>query len=547
MQSVDQKKTVIHGWHIEKLIGEGSFGRVYSVVKKEYGGEEYTAALKHISIPRDEKEHEEGYINGFFSSEESAKKYYESKLVTIRAEIRMMYQFQGHTHIVSYQSHDVVEKENGGFDIYIVMEKLTPLPKAMKKKGGAQREDIIKIGLDICDALSFVHTKKTLHRDIKPENIFYHEDNEFYKLGDFGVSRVLGQAERVTIAGTPNYMAPEIYKHEEANRTADIYSLGIVLYRLANGNRAPFLPASKEENITREKEEEAFKKRLNGEAVPDIDGVDEPLMRVIQKACAAKPEDRFQSADEMANALRACEGDPTIIIPPSPKPVPEEPPKIEPPEQGEDSSKNKKSEDSREQEGKEPVSADEKLESNQKGKKNFFRKLSEKLRKNKKPEEKITPSPSRRIIRQRKSILQLQLPLLYYPRRKDPPTGPQFNDFASDYFQQQPNAVIPDPFQPGKSSFTYQGFDGNGSSWPYLHNLVGTNPQNSYGGESPFGTNSFNGVKGTNSLLGIGNWPEENGGNSSFYQQPSSSSYSSLNRSRRKKQKPESDIDNHWG
>lgn len=316
-------------WEIVDQLGRGSFSKVYSVVKKE-SGVTYEAAVKHISIPKDEDELYDGKNKGYYSTIAQAESYYKESYTRLQTEITLMYDLQGYSHIVNYQAHETIKKDDmPGYDVFIRMEKLKPLNQVWAEKGGLNRSDVIKVGLDMCDALKIVHEKNILHRDIKVENVFY--KNGEYKLGDFGVSRILNHTDKVTTAGTPSYMAPEVYRYEGVNHTADIYSLGIMLYRLLNGNRAPFLPADSRVTITADLDAEAFDRRMTGEPLPVLPNVDERLMRVILKACDFHAINRYQSAGEMERALRGClAGEPvppetpyhgrsneTVIIPPN--------------------------------------------------------------------------------------------------------------------------------------------------------------------------------------------------------------------------------------
>ena len=94
----------------------------------------------------------------------------------------------------------------------------------------------------MCNALELCEKRGIIHRDIKPDNIFIN-DNGDYKLGDFGVARQLEKSSTfMSRRGNQAYMAPEVYKGEWYGEKADIYSLGLVLYRLLNNSRIPFMP-----------------------------------------------------------------------------------------------------------------------------------------------------------------------------------------------------------------------------------------------------------------------------------------------------------------
>ena len=99
-------------------------------------------------------------------------------------------------------------------------------------------EDVLRLGIDLCRALEYCQKQNIIHRDIKPENIFVSRFGEF-KLGDFGIARNWDRgASGLSKKGTFSYMAPEMYKGEEYDSRADIYSLGIVLYKLRKQSSA---------------------------------------------------------------------------------------------------------------------------------------------------------------------------------------------------------------------------------------------------------------------------------------------------------------------
>ena len=163
-----------------------------------------------------------------------------------------------------------------------------------------------RLGMDICRALDLCGKYQIIHRDIKPENIFVSELGDF-KLGDFGIART---AEKTMSAmsrkGTYTYMAPEVYKGEAYNASVDQYSLGIVLYRLLNDYRAPFLPAAPNP-ISFTDREEAQNRRMRGEPFPNPAHASGEMAAVIRKACAFYPQDRFASAADMGEALKQLE------------------------------------------------------------------------------------------------------------------------------------------------------------------------------------------------------------------------------------------------
>jgi serine/threonine protein kinase len=219
-----------------------------------------------------------------------------------------MSKLKGHSHIVSYEDHEVIPHgDEIGWDILIRMELLTPLKKHTDLQK-ISRDEVVRLGVDLCKALEKCQKEDIIHRDIKPENIFVSADNN-YKLGDFGVARTIEKTTgSFTQIGTPPYMAPEVHIGGKYSSCIDIYSLGLTMYRLLNRNRMPFLPAFPK-NIEAGDEEIAISKRIKGNKMkPPLDA-DKKLAEIVLKACAHKPQDRYQKPSEMREALEAIQRD----------------------------------------------------------------------------------------------------------------------------------------------------------------------------------------------------------------------------------------------
>ena len=288
-------------WTIEEKMGSGSFGTVYKA-KKEELGKTYYAAIKHISLPKDQDELDELRREGNITTTESIKEYYKDTIDDLIKEIEIMYELRANENIVDYQDHLIIEKENQlGFDIYIRMELLTPLDKYLERNP-IDEATVTKIGIDISKALEVCHKHNLLHRDIKPANIFIN-DKGIFKLGDFGVAKKLEKTTfNMSKKGTFNYMSPEIYKGDIADIRSDIYSLGIVMYRMLNNNRAPFID-SNTTIIKASDNEQALIKRMNGELLPEIEGINKNLLNVINTACSYTKENRYSNPKDMKNDL----------------------------------------------------------------------------------------------------------------------------------------------------------------------------------------------------------------------------------------------------
>ena len=294
-----EKKVLWPGWETVRLIGRGSFGAVYEIERDVFGHKE-RAALKVITIPQSESDIDELLNDGY--AEESITTRFEDYLHDIVREYSLMADMKGCANIVYCDDVRYIQHDNGmGWDIYIKMELLTALPKALGKS--VSDEQVVKIGTDLCSALAFCEKRNLLHRDIKPQNVFVASDGT-YKLGDFGIAKTAERTTSGTKTGTYKYMAPEIYNNQPYGGKADIYSLGLVLYWLLNDRRTPFLPLPPV-TPTSSEEDKARARRFRGEPIPAPVHGSEELKRIILKACAYDPNDRYQSADEMLRELNA--------------------------------------------------------------------------------------------------------------------------------------------------------------------------------------------------------------------------------------------------
>ena len=301
MDEYRKYEPIFGSWYLSRSIGKGSFGKVFEITREEFG-ETYKAALKIISVPQDDEDIRTRMADG--ADLASVSEYYKSILKEIVNENRIMSRLKGTSNIVSYEDHQIIPHEDGiGYDILIRMELLTPLLDRMIERSLTE-QDVVRLGIDICRALELCHKKNIIHRDIKPQNIFI-SDNGDYKLGDFGISRTMEKTiGGMSKKGTPKYVAPEVFKGDDYDHTVDIYSLGIVLFTLLNGNRGPFLPAPPA-TVTHNDEEAARMRRFAGEPLPAPANAGEILACIIQKACAYDPSDRYRTASQMRKDLES--------------------------------------------------------------------------------------------------------------------------------------------------------------------------------------------------------------------------------------------------
>lgn len=221
-------------------------------------------------------------------------------------EIERMEMLAASPYIVRFLDDEVrtVKDEDGGlrgYDVMIRMEYLSCLADLVRDGERLPEAEIRRLGQEICRALSFAHSRGIVHRDIKPANL-YRNMAGCYQLGDFGVSGHAGAGAgdvMATIAGTTAYMAPEVARGDLYDKSADIYSLGVVLYQFLNDNFLPFTG----EDSTYSQRESAIRRRQQGNALPPPRRGDKALQEAVLKACHPEPEKRFRSPEEFEQAL----------------------------------------------------------------------------------------------------------------------------------------------------------------------------------------------------------------------------------------------------
>ncbi len=183
-------------------------------------------------------------------------------------------------------------------------------------------EEIARIFYALCSAIDYAHSHGMIHRDIKPANVMINQQGQVV-LTDFGIVRTLEGTQHTAtgaLTGTPAYMSPEQGEGKKADERSDIYALGIMLYELVTG-AVPYDADTPFAIIMKHiREPLPMPSKVN----PDLP---EGVEKVILKAMAKKPEDRYQSAGEMARDLRSAVGlspeqinKPLIPVAPAPKP-----------------------------------------------------------------------------------------------------------------------------------------------------------------------------------------------------------------------------------
>ncbi len=299
MTHLDILKKIWSDWSIIEKLGEGSFGQVFRARKERFGVTQ-EAAIKVVRIPGDDVELKR-VQSGYGLNEQELKEYFYPEVEKLKKEIVLMQELGEDSHIVRILDFEIIDAPDAivGWYILIRMELLECLENYIKI-ADITVADVVAVGEDVLTSLEVCEERNIIHRDIKPANLF-RSDKGVYKLGDFGIARDMRAGMgSLSHKGTENYMAPEVYLGKKYTSNIDIYALGIVLYKLLNRNRLPFM---NEEKLTAGSVERAFQKRNTGEELPKPVESPDTLYEIIKKMCAYNPNERFQTAFEVKKAL----------------------------------------------------------------------------------------------------------------------------------------------------------------------------------------------------------------------------------------------------
>jgi tRNA A-37 threonylcarbamoyl transferase component Bud32 len=199
--------------------------------------------------------------------------------------------------------YDIVSED--GQPPFIVMQLVKgETLQHLIKRGPLPVEQAVHITQEILSALQAAHAENIVHRDIKPGNIFLGQDGKV-KVGDFGIARAGGESGGTIVGamvGAPHYLSPEQVEGKDAQTRSDLYSVGIVLYEMLAGH----VPFRAETQLA------VMHMQATSPPPPLPDSVPLRLREIVEKALAKKPEDRFESAAQFSEALRAPE---TLLAP----------------------------------------------------------------------------------------------------------------------------------------------------------------------------------------------------------------------------------------
>ncbi|MBI2835516.1 MAG: serine/threonine-protein kinase [Acidobacteria bacterium] len=251
-------------------VGRGSFGEVYRAWDRRLDREVALKLLRRHDLPDD--------AVGSTAIEEGR----------LLARVR-------HPNVVTVHGADRIE---GGVGLWMEFVHGRTLERALQERGPFSADETVAVGVEICRALAAVHQAGLLHRDIKAQNVMRQDDGRLV-LMDFGAGREQPGEESGTstdMAGTPLYLAPEIFDGQPATVQSDLYSVGVLLYHLLTG-RYPVTGRTLRE--VRDCHRHGARVSL-GDARPNLPDV---LVRAIDRALHVEASARYGSAGDMAMAL----------------------------------------------------------------------------------------------------------------------------------------------------------------------------------------------------------------------------------------------------
>lgn len=287
-------------WVVKQPLGAGAFGRVY-LGERTVEGKKETGVLKMISIPRNQEEMDLVMKREGMTKEKAAQLFANiaQRFVSI---MQRENSFRDCNYLTFYHSMQILRRPDGiGCDILLVSQPLLNLRGFMNGRT-FREEEIIQLGIDVCKGLEYLNENGLKHGDIRPGNLFISREGRFC-LGEIGTASAWEQVVGGTKLRSKNaYMAPELYKGEDYDQTADTYALGIVLYQYLNQDKIPFLD-KEVGKITGEDIRQAVEKRMAKEEIPAPAKGSDRFKDIVKKACSYEKEDRYQSATEMRKAL----------------------------------------------------------------------------------------------------------------------------------------------------------------------------------------------------------------------------------------------------
>ena len=273
------EKPMLGRYQVERELGKGAMGVVYQGKDPKIGR---IVAIKTMALAQEFEADELADVKArFFREAETAGRLNHPNIVTI---------------FDAGEEHDLA---------YIAMEFLKGQDLVPYTKPGSllPPEKVVSIAARVAEALGYAHRQNVVHRDVKPANIMYEPQTDTVKVTDFGIARITDASKTRTgmVLGTPSYMSPEQLAGKKIDGRSDLFSLAASLYQLLCG-RLPFEGESMAQLMF----------EIANEPAPDIlqfnAKVPPAVVDFLARAMAKDANERFQTGEEFARALRACVG-----------------------------------------------------------------------------------------------------------------------------------------------------------------------------------------------------------------------------------------------
>lgn len=274
-------------WKIISRLPDDNGNEIYKVSKKDFDGTVVSALLRYVVIKNDDYNIE----NTDFINEEA------SFLKTVSQTGNCF------NYLDIFVNNNPAKKK---IEFFIITEDLKSLSEVMKSKDFVESE-VVDFGIQMSAILEKLESRNIYHGNINPDNIYVTFDGK-YKLGGF--SDFESKIEDMS------FIAPEIFKKENADFTTDIYSLGLIMYSMINSGTIPF----ESNEVSRD---DAIKMRFDGKAVTAPKNGSEKLKSVIVIACQPSNDNRWKNAGNIKNALTSIKEETANAIPDESLIVPE--------------------------------------------------------------------------------------------------------------------------------------------------------------------------------------------------------------------------------
>ena len=297
---------VFGSWYTQSQLGSGTDGKAFTIVREDESGKKHRAVLKTIRVGDYRNEKKSFNTLGDQPEKPSKEERLHQKIIrNITENIDIIRQADGGKHFVKYEEWEKRQTSDGkGTLILIRLEEMRSLADLLSQFS-LTRDETLRLGISVCRSLIRCRDFGYIYPNLKPENILF-DRKGVCKLGDFGSFSCLEPAKSsVAYKRTQYYAAPEYITTGKINCTADTYSLGLVLYTLINRGRLPFMEPYPQE-LTIGSFDRSRENRIAGVAFPQPALPDKDLCRIIGKACAFKPEDRYLSPKQMLQDLESA-------------------------------------------------------------------------------------------------------------------------------------------------------------------------------------------------------------------------------------------------